>query len=492
MAAKRTRTETNEAGQTAAPAKTNGAAAKKAKAAYDENDDGFQFSRARSKKTQPKALPAAEPTQERSKPAPTRRKRNSVSAPAPVESDAPVRRRRSARLSEDKEQIMPAPEPKPRRTRKPAAAEPKVSGDQNDVVDFVGGVRTLGNELHVEKKRDGGATKIALPFADTPIIRRNKEMRKGSSQGHRRSSAGMRGRRASSLIDSGASNAVPHAEVETRDFYKHIEQSLPEPRRMKQLLTWCGARALPEKPSGNVKDINAIMAARAIQQELLDDFASTSEMSDWFSREDTAPSVLIKKPNPQNERNASMLQELEQEIKRLQEEKAAWEALTASSKSKTMPPPPLPSKSPPRPKSAAQPLLPQIDPSLLDPSQTAILAALQPQPPDTSTSTSTSSDEPTTSPAPLSSAFTFTSPASLQSRLTRLSASLEPTVDLLADGVHKISQYRLTAERVADRILGSAAERLEQRDRDARERAGTEGVGVGDVLGALGRMLHGR
>lgn len=185
-------------------------------AAYDENDDGFQFSRARSKKTQPKAPPAAEPTQERSKPAPTRRKRNSVSAPAPVESDVPVKRRRSARLSEDKEQIMPAPEPKPRRTRKPAAAEPKVSGDQDDGVDFVGGVRTPGNELHVEKKRDG-ATKIALPFADTPIIRRNKEMRKGSSQGHRRSSAGMRGRRASSLIDSGASNgAVFHFTINSR------------------------------------------------------------------------------------------------------------------------------------------------------------------------------------------------------------------------------------------------------------------------------------
>jgi len=276
-------------------------------AAYDENDDGFQFSRARSKKTQPKAPPAAEPTQERSKPAPTRRKKNSISTPVPVESDPPVRRRRSPRLSGDKEQITPAPEPKPRRTKKPAAAEPKVSGDQDDSVDFVGGVRTPGNELHVEKKRDGGATKIALPFADTPIIRRNKEMRRGSGQGHRRSSTGIRGRRASSLIDSGASNgavfnfpinsrtpnspnseqsssesnpfptkyaaeeqkadkfydaAVPHAEVETRDFYKHIEQSLPEPRRMKQLLTWCGARALPEKLSGNVKDINAIMAGK--------------------------------------------------------------------------------------------------------------------------------------------------------------------------------------------------------------------------------------
>ena len=51
-------------------------------------------------------------------------------------------------------------------------------------------------------------TKIALPFTDTPIIRRNKEMRKGAQTGSRRSSLGNRGRRASSLIDSGRSNGM--------------------------------------------------------------------------------------------------------------------------------------------------------------------------------------------------------------------------------------------------------------------------------------------
>lgn len=97
--------------------------------------------------------------------------------------------------------------------------------------------------------------KIMLPFADTPVILRNKDRR-------RRSNTGLRGRRASSLIDSGLSNALPHTEVEVREFYKHIEQSLPELWRMKQLLTWCGARALPEKPSGHVPDTNAIMAGK--------------------------------------------------------------------------------------------------------------------------------------------------------------------------------------------------------------------------------------
>lgn len=53
-----------------------------------------------------------------------------------------------------------------------------------------------------------GTATISLPLADTPVIQRNREMRgKKSVKGNnRRSSLGMRGRRASSLIDSGASN----------------------------------------------------------------------------------------------------------------------------------------------------------------------------------------------------------------------------------------------------------------------------------------------
>lgn len=51
------------------------------------------------------------------------------------------------------------------------------------------------------------ATKVALPAADTPVIQRNKELRGAKSdKGRRRSSLSRRGRRASDLIDSGASN----------------------------------------------------------------------------------------------------------------------------------------------------------------------------------------------------------------------------------------------------------------------------------------------
>ena len=116
-----------------------------------------------------------------------------------------------------------------------------------------------------------GTAKITLPTADTPVMQRNKDMRTAakSEKGNRRSSLGMRGRRASSLIDSGASNgekplqylkgngangsptALPHKEVKATEFYKHIASDLPEPRRMRQLLIWCATRAIGDKPSGS-------------------------------------------------------------------------------------------------------------------------------------------------------------------------------------------------------------------------------------------------
>lgn len=80
-------------------------------------------------------------------------------------------------------------------------------------------------------------------------------------------------------------------------------------------------------------------AARAIQQELIDDFASKPELSDWFSRvcgsitlgqerelialqEEVAPPPVVKKPNPQNEKNKATLEELEEEVRRYVPESA--------------------------------------------------------------------------------------------------------------------------------------------------------------------------
>lgn len=123
--------------------------------------------------------------------------------------------------------------------------------------------------------------KIALPMSDTPIINRNKEMRRKGGNTNRRSSLGTRGRRASSLIDSGQA-AIPHREVDTAEFYKHIEaEGLPEPRRMKQLLTWCGERALSDKPPHGSKNASIIHGGRfwRTATNLLGEIGDETDMS---------------------------------------------------------------------------------------------------------------------------------------------------------------------------------------------------------------------
>lgn len=255
-------------------------------AAYDEEDDGFAFTRTRAKKA--KAAPVLPTTIEEDKqeskvePAPTKRPKKksegSPSAPA-MESDTKVGKRRSARHSSEHEKGSADPPTLQVKKRRKDRGSSEMKADQKDEKS-----QTQHEPPPHEAARDHAqpieitfdATKIALPFADTPRIQRNKDMRKTNAA--RRSSLGLRGRRASSLIDSGKSTgnavfrqyndgstdsetAMPHDEVESSEFYKHIESDgLSEPRRMKQLLTWCGTRALGEKPSFSSEDSNARLA----------------------------------------------------------------------------------------------------------------------------------------------------------------------------------------------------------------------------------------
>lgn len=124
-----------------------------------------------------------------------------------------------------------------------------------DRVELVGST-TVNDTINEATDSSNQPTIISLPFSDTPVINRNKEMRK-QNKGTRRSSLGLRGRRASSLIENGHS-AIPHREVEASEFYKHIEaDGLSEPRRMRQLLSWTAERELGEKPShGEANDLS--------------------------------------------------------------------------------------------------------------------------------------------------------------------------------------------------------------------------------------------
>ncbi|KAG6222891.1 hypothetical protein E4U26_004992 [Claviceps purpurea] len=316
-------------------------------------------------------------------------------------------------------------------------------------------------------RRPVESSKIALPMNDTPIINRNKEMRKKGGKSNRRSSLGSRGRRASSLIDNGQT-AIPHREVEAREFYKHIAEDLPEPRRMKQLLMWCGERAMPERRRGKGNS-EAVLSARAIQDQILKDFAARSECSNWFDRDDDAPpsSTAVPLPNPRNVELADKLVALEAKIQRLHLEKQAWQAIRE-------PPPDIP---PIYPEDATPSSSSQPDPSQPDP--ICVLPEISLLEPDEAKTRKYLTDELVPFPTLLS---------QTETRIRTIQASLEFEIDQLADNVHKLQQRVLVAGKQADAVLGLSARRLKEREGRDRERAGTREMPLMEVLRGLSGM----
>lgn len=209
---------------------------KKRKAQYDEEDDGFKFSRVKKRKATPPLSAVTEHVPEEtalSKPAagntqlnarnqqpakngeaqsPKRPTKKRMSFSTPTKKDhQPVRR--SKRLSSEVDPRESSPHSpkalqklKPVKVRKEKNAKhrpPAEDGLQSASDNAVTSQQT-SNQPEDESH---APTKIALPFADTPVISRNKAMRQDrASKGERRSSLGLRGRRASSLIESGTSN----------------------------------------------------------------------------------------------------------------------------------------------------------------------------------------------------------------------------------------------------------------------------------------------
>ncbi|KAJ1717634.1 Mis12-Mtw1 family protein [Aspergillus flavus] len=497
------------------------ASSKRKQDVFDEEDEGFQFTRIKTKKSKPTVesipeipqpeAPAPNPSPRRGRPPKKRPVEKSESAVASKKSSESSTRqtRATAKPTLPEPETQPASAPRTTRTtrrqdngetapveKKRRKGRPSKSHDDQR------------NGFVSPEPQQAGTSKITLPMADTPVIQRNKELRGAakSGKGNRRSSLGMRGRRASSLIDSGASNALPHDQVDTAEFYKHIASDLPEPRRMRQLLIWCATRAMSDK-RGRSEDASARLAARVIQEELLKDFSTNSQLSNWFEREDVnPPAVVVKKPNPKNIQNADKIKELEEQIQRLQRERHALNALLR--------PPSIPQIKPSKQQDTApegQQEPPQsdseqksrtesepIDLSLLDPSQQRIYESIDPdsakQKSDTETQAASSSEL----------GLPPITPSAISARLSRLTHSLAPTLDSLAAGIHDIELYRTMSDTVSSRVLRICAERLEERDAGnaMRRLAAEEGEGeskdltlrprpredLGLILGALSRL----
>ena len=198
-----------------------------------------------------------------------------------------------------------------------------------------------------------------------------------------------------------------------------------------------------------------------IHEELLKDLANRSEMSDWFGREDAPkPAIpLVRRPNPKNIQNGAKIVELEEQIKRYRV--VGWQNVTTrltsdcrlqadrQSLEALLRPPSLPLIS--RKPSKGLSEHPSIDLKLLSPLDARLLSSL---------------------------ASTSTASMTISTSLNSMTASLGPTIDAFADGVHQIGQYCEATENVAGKVLGICAEKLEDREKEGRRRA--IGVGNGD------------
>lgn len=62
-------------------------------------------------------------------------------------------------------------------------------------------------------------------------------------------------------------------------------------------------------------------------------------------------------------------------------------------------------------------------------------------------------------------------PINLTSRVNKVVSNLGPSIDMFADGVHKINQYRTRADEVASQVLSICADRLAVREKEGRRKA---------------------
>ncbi|KAK9367024.1 Mis12-Mtw1 protein family-domain-containing protein [Lipomyces kononenkoae] len=278
-------------------------------------------------------------------------------------------------------------------------------------------------------------TFVSLPLTDTPMIRRNQQFRQQAPNG-RRSSLGLRGKRASSL--SGGLVAVPHADISPEDFYKHLDSDLPDPHRMKQLLTWCAHRSMEETKNWAKErwaHSPAVAIARVIEEQLLKDLTEGRVSTSWWNRSDDED--RIKKPNPQNVANLAKIDEFKKRLERLRAERKAWEEIEADIK-------------PIAPPST------NIDVSLLLPKEAAFLTRQE-------------------SLGPVESHRGVEA-------IAQEAKEVELRVDTLRHSMHRVNALSIAVEKYADQVLRGVATTVAKTEADARKVAGTEGLGMREIL----------
>ncbi|KAJ1674544.1 hypothetical protein EV182_003068 [Spiromyces aspiralis] len=154
----------------------------------------------------------------------------------------------------------------------------------------------------------------------------------------RRSTFGIRGKRASS-IGSGFS-VHPHSSVNTSDFYRHVSPELPEPVRLRQLIMWCTRRI----------DVQTLILGKTplpivgqVIEEMQDMLEKGNVYLSWYRRSIDHDSSELQRyivtqqqqqqqqekqqPHPLNIKNAERRDRLLKVIEDLKNEESSWRAM---------------------------------------------------------------------------------------------------------------------------------------------------------------------
>lgn len=62
-------------------------------------------------------------------------------------------------------------------------------------------------------------------------------------------------------------------------------------------------------------------------------------------------------------------------------------------------------------------------------------------------------------------------PTSLNNRVDKVITNLGPSIDIFADGIHKINQYRIGADQISSQVLSVCANKLAEREKEGRRKA---------------------
>lgn len=154
-------------------------------------------------------------------------------------------------------------QPSSSKLRTPSYRPVSTSGDSSESLE-------LRRGLH------NSTSTVPVPLNDTPMIKKNREMRREQSE-RRKSSMGQASARVTESFGAGIL-ANPHPSVDYPEFYTHISPELPEALRIRQLLVWCSSRALsstsaptipsPSEPLPKLKSSQQTVL-REMQDELM-------------------------------------------------------------------------------------------------------------------------------------------------------------------------------------------------------------------------------